>query len=83
MSYVYFLKSLKNNRVYVGNTKRDPKIRLEEHNRGLNKWTSENGPFKLIYFEKYICDQDAKLREKFYKTGFGRKIKKIIVDLIK
>ena len=82
MFYVYFIKSLKNNKVYVGSSERNPELRLKEHNRGLNAWTKENGPFKLIYFEQYHCKQDALCREKFYKSGFGRQIKKIIVDHI-
>ncbi len=53
--------------------------RLDEHNRGLNKYTSENRPFKLIYFEEYLCKEDARKIELFYKTGFGRKIRDLII----
>jgi putative endonuclease len=79
MFYVYFIKSLKNGKYYVGSTDRLPKDRLAEHNRGMNQWTKQNGPFELTYYEMYICKEDAKLREKFYKSGFGRKIKSIII----
>ena len=80
MYFVYFLTSLKNNKVYVGSTNKDPKIRLIEHNQGSNQWTKQNGPFRLIYYEKYDCKKDAQLREAFYKTGFGKMVKKAIIQ---
>jgi len=80
MFYVYFLLSNKNKKVYVGVTSKEPSIRLLEHNEGCNHWTRHNRPFKLIYYEEYFCKKDVVLREKFYKMGFGKKIKKIIVE---
>jgi len=53
---------------------------VEEHNSGSNKWSKQNKPLKLIYFEQFICEQDARMREKFFKTGVGKKLKKIIID---
>lgn len=67
----------------MGYSAKDPVTRLEEHNVGLNKWTKENGPFELLYYERYFCEKDAREREKFYKTGFGREIKQLIVDRLK
>jgi putative endonuclease len=80
MFYVYFAKSLKNNKVYVGYTEKLPDDRVHEHNHGSNEWSKNNSPFKLVYFEKYACKQDAIAREAFYKMGFGKKIKKLIID---
>jgi len=80
MHYVYFLRSQKNSKLYVGYSQKAPSVRLVEHNKGSNKWTKQNGPFKLIYYESYICEEDGRNREKFYKTGFGKKIKKVISD---
>ena len=54
MHNIYFLKSIKNQKIYTGYTSKNPKERLIEHNRGSNEWTRENGPFKLIYFESYL-----------------------------
>lgn len=82
MYWIYFIKSLKNGKVYVGHTDKEPIDRLEEHNVGCNEWTRSNGPFALIYFESYFCKKDAIHRELFYKSGFGRRIKKIIIDQI-
>lgn len=83
MYSVYFIKSDSNNKIYVGTTSKDPSDRLNEHNSHSNKWSSSNGPFKLVYFESYHCKADALSREKFYKSGFGRRIKKIICDNLK
>ena len=79
MFYIYFLKSLKNEKVYVGSTSKNPETRLVEHNNGSNSFTKLNAPFELIYSENYFCKKDAILREKFYKSGFGRQIKDLIV----
>lgn len=80
MYYVYFLKSSKNGKIYCGKTDKLPEKRLAEHNFGSNKWTKNNRPFKLIYYEQYFCPEDATKREQFYKMGFGKKIKKLIVE---
>ena len=80
MYYVYFVKSSKNDKVYIGFTSKDPKIRLQEHNQGVSKFTKHLKPWKLIYYESYKYKRCAQDREKFYKTGVGKQIKKIIID---
>ena len=80
MFTVYILKSLKASKSYVGYTAINPKERLREHNIGSNKWTRSNGPFKLVYYEKFVCKTDAILREKFLKSGQGYKLKKLIIE---
>ncbi|MFH0749406.1 MAG: GIY-YIG nuclease family protein [Candidatus Gottesmanbacteria bacterium] len=82
MFYTYFLKSLKNGYIYIGSTSILPTIRTNQHNYGTNTWTKQNGPFELKYFETYICKEDARKRELFYKTGFGKQIKSLIVNLL-
>jgi len=82
MHFVYFAKSVTNGKVYVVKTEKDPKLRVKEHNMGSNQWTKRNGPFKLIYFEQYHCRKDASLREIFFKSGFGKQIKKLIIDTL-
>jgi len=82
MFYVYFLESLKNGKIYVGQTSKTPGERLKEHNLGTNKWTRNNRPLKLVYYESYLCEEDSKLREKFYKMGFGKMIKQVIIDTL-
>ncbi len=73
MYYIYFAKSLKNNKIYVDLTGKNPKIRVAEHNQGSNVWTSYNGPFTLVYFEKYLCKSDAILKKNFTNLDLANK----------
>ena len=73
MSYVYVLKSLRNNKRYVGSTNLLPEERLKKHNYGSNIFTKRNGPFVLVYKEEYIDKTEARKRENFLKSGVGRK----------
>ena len=83
MFYVYILESLKDKKLYIGQTN-DLKRRLEEHNEGKNFSTAYRKQFKLIYYEAYLCREDAKGREKFFKTGWGRQyIKKKLKNYFK
>jgi len=70
--YVYVLKSEKDNMYYVGYTKNLIK-RLEEHNSGLVKSTKYRIPFKLVYWEGCLNQQDATKREKYLKTAWGKR----------
>ncbi len=72
MYYVYCLISLKNAKLYIGYTT-DLKKRFRDHNEGKGgSFTSKNGPWKLIFYEAFLCKEDAQSAEKYYKTGFGR-----------
>ncbi|MFA6416267.1 MAG: GIY-YIG nuclease family protein [Candidatus Paceibacterota bacterium] len=74
MFYTYILQSKKNGRKYVGSTE-DLKRRFREHNSGQGgKYTSNNRPLVLIYYESYVNKKDAENAEKFYKTGYGREV---------
>ena len=79
MYYVYVIESLKNRKRYVGFTSKPVSVRLEEHNRGTNKWTGQNRPFKLVYYEEFESEKEARRREKFFKTGKGREYLKRII----
>lgn len=80
MFYVYFAKSLRNDKVYVGFTTKLPEERINEHNRSGNAWSKNNKPLKLIYYESFICKEDAIQKERFYKTGIGKRVKKAIIQ---
>jgi len=82
MYFVYFLQSKLNRKVYVGLTGLLPQTRLEQHNLGSNQWTRSNGPFELAYYETYSCIDDARQREAFYKSGFGRQIRDAILSVV-
>ena len=62
MYYVYVLKSLKDENLYIGYTN-DLRRRLAEHNTGSSRATKFRTPFKLIYYEAYSSERDAKDRE--------------------
>ncbi len=72
MFTVYVLKSLKNNKRYVGYTSKSGAVRLAEHNSGTNKFTRHNKPFVLTYSEEFDTKTEALIREKFLKSGKGR-----------
>jgi putative endonuclease len=57
----------------VGFTSKILELRLNEHNEGKNNYTRNSRPYKLIYSELFSEEQVACQREKFFKTGNGRK----------
>lgn len=69
--YVYTLLSLKDKRFYTGRTN-DLHARLSTHARGEVKSTMNRRPLKLIHYEYFVNEEDAKAREVFLKSGFGR-----------
>ena len=74
MFYVYLLHSTKDNGFYIGYST-DLKRRLSQHTRGASFATKSRGPWKLIYYEAYTECEDAEGREKFLKSGAGRRLK--------
>ena len=75
---VYVLRNEKGRR-YVGSTGRSAQQRLSEHNAGLNFWTRANGPWRLVYFESFETKQAALRRERYFKTGAGRRTLDVLV----
>ena len=69
--YTYILYSLKDGGYYIGFTS-NLKLRLKEHAKRSVKSTKFRTPFKLIHYEYFIDENDAKAREEFLKSGFGR-----------
>ena len=72
MHYVYVLRNKKNNRWYTGCTN-DLRKRFKEHNSNKVYSTKNKGNYELIYYEACINDKDAWSREKYLKTGMGRR----------
>ena len=81
MYTVYVLRSLINGRRYIGYTSKQPFKRLEEHNTNCSKWTKKNKPFKLVYTEEFILKTEAVKREKYLKSGQGRRFLGKIVSV--
>jgi putative endonuclease len=75
MYYVYVLKSLKTDQYYIGSTN-DIRRRLKEHQSGFSRYTKSRGPWKLIYSEERATLGEAEKREKFFKTGDGKRVLK-------
>ena len=72
MYYVYVLISAKDAKFYTGFTD-DLKKRMKEHNEGLVTSTKFRKPFQLIYYEAYTHKNDAVRREKYLKSGMGKR----------
>ena len=72
MFYVYILHSGTDAGLYIGYSA-NLKRRLREHEQGLSFATSFRAPWKLIYYEAYAEQTDAQGREKFLKSGAGRR----------
>jgi putative endonuclease len=72
MEYVYVLQSQKDYNFYVGWTNNLRK-RLDEHNTGKVFSTTHRKPVKLIYCEISTNRNDAKQRERYLKTAWGKR----------
>jgi len=76
MFYVYLIKSKKfPEQLYIGYTA-VLKKRLTEHNQGLTFSTKRYKPWELIYYEACLEEDDAKRREKYFKTTQGKRLLK-------
>jgi putative endonuclease len=73
--YTYVLKSKVDNKLYVGHTD-NLKRRFKEHNNGEEKSTKNRKPFVIVYYEACLDKDKALSREKYFKTGFGRRFLK-------
>ncbi len=76
MYFVYVIKSKKDGNLYYGLTI-NLQNRLGEHNAGNVKSTKNRIPFELVYHEEVKTIQEARKREKYFKSGFGRKYVKL------
>ncbi len=70
--YVYILYSYRDCKFYIGFTN-NLKRRLTEHANGKVEATKNRIPVKLIHYEYFVNQHDAEAREKFLKSGYGRK----------
>jgi len=70
--YVYVLRSESDSGFYIGFST-NLRARLRQHQDGESFATFHRGPWKLIYYEAYTEREDAEGREKFLKSGAGRR----------
>lgn len=71
MYYIYAIKSIATNYIYVGLTA-DTERRITEHNSRKEKTTRFYAPFKTILIEEYNTRIKAREREKYLKSGAGK-----------
>ena len=72
MWYTYLIQSRKDKHWYTGCTV-DLRKRFKEHNEGLVLSTKGRGPFGLIYYEACFNKNDAFARERYLKSGMGKR----------
>ncbi|MFZ5803028.1 MAG: GIY-YIG nuclease family protein [Candidatus Omnitrophota bacterium] len=78
--FVYILRSLKDGRFYTGMT-RDLPTRMERHNGGREPSTKSRRPFVLVVSEEIEGREEARIREKYWKSGAGReKLKRAMAE---
>ena len=81
MFYVYFLKSLKNNDLYIGSTE-NLENRFLLHNSGKVRSTKFYKPWELLGYETYNSRSEAVKREYFLKTGQQKELLRIKFGLV-
>ena len=69
--YVYILRC-DIGTFYTGTTN-NLERRLEQHNNGKVYYTKNRLPIKLVYFEACLDKDDAYRRERYLKTGMGKR----------
>lgn len=84
MYYTYVLYCKEKKSFYYGFTQ-DLRRRIKEHSVNKKPYSyTQKQTIKLVYYEAYCNEDDAKAREKFFKSGWGRNyIKKILKNYLK
>lgn len=72
MEYTYVLLSEQDGRLYTGSSG-DLRARFRDHNAGRVHSTAYRRPLKLLYYEACLGAADARRRERFLKTGKGKR----------
>ncbi|MBM4169509.1 MAG: GIY-YIG nuclease family protein [Ignavibacteria bacterium] len=73
MACVYVLWSSSLQKRYVGRSSGAAEARLRQHNQGHNRFTRGGIPWILVYSEEDLDHKSANTRERFLKSGQGRK----------
>jgi len=72
MHYVYVLHSERDAGLFIGCCA-DLRTRMREHRQGRCQGTAHRLPLRLAYYEAYLCREDAEGRERFLRSGPGRR----------
>ena len=81
MYWVYALRSIERNYIYVGLTS-DLIERVHRHNSGYEKTTKPYSPFILVYKEQCEDRNQARAREKYWKSGAGKSKLRLLTEPI-
>jgi len=85
MFYFYVLQSVGDRDLYFGFSS-DSRQRVKEHNKGRVPATEKRRPLRLVYYEAYLSEKDARNRERQIKlraqafTSLKRRIKDSILQ---
>ena len=55
--------------ILLQGSSQNPKLRLEQHNRGLSRYTATKVPWKLVYVEEMPSKKEMLIRERKLKRG--------------
>ncbi|MDY0254782.1 MAG: GIY-YIG nuclease family protein [Tenuifilaceae bacterium] len=78
--FVYALVSQIDGRIYVGMSQ-NVRRRLSEHNQGKVQSTRPYTPWRLFFSEPVGDSEQARIKEKYYKTASGkRKLRAILAS---
>jgi putative endonuclease len=72
MHYLYILLNETKTRTYTG-VADDVEKRLNQHNAGRVKSSSQYRPYKVIHTESFQTLKEARQKETFYKSATGRR----------
>jgi len=82
ISFVYILRSLKDNKLYVGYTINFQQ-RLKKHKYGEVIATRNRRPLKLVYWEECDNRYSGRKREKYLKSLYGSREKQKLIKSFK
>ena len=72
MAWIIYVLRCSDSSLYVGMTA-DLHRRLKEHGAGKVSWTKPRLPARLVYQEVANTRGEARKREKYFKSGGGKK----------
>ena len=77
--YVYALWSESYDKIYVGMST-SPDRRLRDHNAGRSQYTKKYLPWIRFYLEEVTDKSEARKKEKYLKSGWGRRKLKLELE---
>lgn len=72
MHCVDVLRSKRDKKLYTGFAGNLRK-RFKQYSQNLSNYTKGRGPFELVYYQACVNEYDAIAREKYLKSGMGKR----------